>query len=201
MVVETKLSNLLLKLNRLKLMPRTGWLLCGVTPAAAEDVAQHSFEVAAITMFLIEGLSREGGKIDRERALGMAILHDWAEAEVADFPYTARKYLKPTGAKEQMEQAALVDLLRGLPEREKFLELWKEYREGKTTEAKLVHAADYLSIMVQGIRYREQGIRSREIKELWQAVKRDLKPYAKEFKIIDQLAKELNLAFSSPSTF
>ncbi|MEM3452542.1 MAG: HD domain-containing protein [Candidatus Hadarchaeum sp.] len=196
-----KLTELLLRLNRLKNIPRTGWLFCDISTMDVEDVAQHSFEVVSITMFLADELMKEGKKVNRERAISMAILHDWAESEVADFPYTAKKYLKPARAKERMEHDALVDLLKDLPEKEGYLKLWEEYREEKTAESKLVHAADLLSIMVQGIKYRERGIKSRGLNELWRAVKEDLKPYAEEFKIVGELIKELNSSFTSPSSF
>ncbi|MEM4723552.1 MAG: HD domain-containing protein, partial [Candidatus Hadarchaeum sp.] len=176
-------------------------IFCTISNVDVEDVAQHSFEVATITMFLTDELMKKGKKVNRERAISMALLHDWAESEVADFPYTAKKYLKPAGAKERMEHNALVDLLKDLPEKNKYLEIWEEYRDGKTAESKLVHAADFLSIMVQGIEYRERGIKSKELNELWRAVEEDLKPYAEEFKIVGELIKELNSTFSSPSSF
>lgn len=186
-----KLAELLLKLNRLKNIPRVGWLFCNIPPADVEDVAQHSFEVTTITIFLADELIKEGKKVNRERAIEMAILHDWAESEVADFPYTAKKYLKPTEAKELMEEGALMDLLKDLPEKDKYLKLWGEYKDKKTIESRIVHAADFLSIMVQGVKYRGRGVKSRELDELWRAVKRDLKPYAREFKIVRELIKEL----------
>lgn len=190
-----KLTELLLRLNRLKNIPRTGWLFCNISKADVEDVAQHSFEVATITMFLVDELTREGKKVNRERAISMAIMHDWAESEVADFPYTAKKYLKPVEAKEQMEQSALLDLLKDLPRKDDYLKLWLEYKEGKTAESRLVHAADFLSIMIQGLKYRERSAVSKELSELWRTVKKDLKPYAKEFKIVGELIKELTSAF------
>ncbi|MBC7218681.1 MAG: HD domain-containing protein [Hadesarchaea archaeon] len=196
-----KLTELLLTLNRLKNIPRSGWFFCNIFTADVENVAQHSFEVAVITMFLADELKREGKKVNRERAISMAILHDWAESMVADFPYTARKYLKPAEAKKQMEHNALLDLLNNLPKKGEYLKQWEEYMEGKTVESKLVHAADFLSIMIQGVKYRQRGVKSRGLNELWRAVKDDLKPYAKEFKIVGELVNELNSAFTSPSGF
>lgn len=186
-----KLHELLGRLNNLKRMPRTGWLLCDVPPGEVEDVAQHSFEVAAITMLLVDELAQEDKKLNRERALAMAVVHDWAEAEVADFPYTALKHLGPPGRKQRMERSALEKLLEGRPEKSKYLALWQEYSDKRTPESRLVHAADYLSMLVQAIKYREQGIASRELGELWRAVKKDLTPYVKEFRSVRELAAEL----------
>lgn len=194
-MVKLRLSELLSRLNRLKLVPRTGWLFCNVPPAGVEDVAQHSFEVATITMLLTDELQRGGKKIDGGRALSMAILHDWAETEVGDFPYTALKHLGSSEIKRRMESSALGELLRDVSEKEKYLGLWKEYSERRTLESKLVHASDYLSMLIQAIKYRERGILSKELDELWLAVKRDLAPYTKEFKIVDEIVNELNSIF------
>ncbi|GAI31279.1 unnamed protein product, partial [marine sediment metagenome] len=45
----------------------------------------------------------------RERALSMAVVHDWAEASIGDFPCTALKYLGPAGTKKRFEKRALED--------------------------------------------------------------------------------------------
>ncbi len=184
------MCELLERLNNLKRMPRTGWLLCDVAPGEVEDVAQHSFEVAAMSLLLADELERKGKKLDRERILTMAVMHDWAEAEVADFPYTALKHLGPS-RKRRMERSALEELLKGKPEKARYLALWQEYNDKRTLESKLVHAADYLSMLVQATKYREQGVRSRELGDLWRAVTKDLAPFVKEFGPVRELVVEL----------
>ncbi|MDI6642447.1 MAG: HD domain-containing protein [Candidatus Hodarchaeaceae archaeon] len=185
------------RLNNLKRIPRTGWLLCNVSSSEVEDVAQHTFDVTAITLLLADELERQGKKIDQGRALSMAVVHDWAEASVGDFPYTALKYLGPAGTKKRVEKRALEDLFGKLPKREKYLALWQEYSEKRTPEANLVHAADYLSMLVQAVKYRERGNRSRELDELWRAVKKDLARYMKEFKPVRELVGELDKRYSA----
>jgi len=185
------------RLNNLKQMPRSGWLFCDVPLNEVEDVAQHSFEVSAITLLLIDELERSGVKLNPERALSMAILHDWAEASVTDFPYTALKYLGSKDLKERMEQRALEDNLRSIPSSERYLKLWQEYSEKRTPEAKLVHAADYISMLVQALKYKERGNKSKELHELWQAVHEDLKPYIAEFKPVKDLVKDFDKRYSA----
>jgi len=187
------------RLNNLKRMPRTGWLFCDVPLSEVEDVAQHTFDVAAITLLLTDELERSGAKLDHQRALSMAILHDWAEASVTDFPYTALKYLGSADVKKRMEHRALEDILRNLPSGERYLKLWQEYSEKRTAEAKLVHAADYISMMVQAIKYKERGNRSKELDELWRALHTDLKSYIAEFKPVKDLVKEFDKRYSTLS--
>jgi putative hydrolase of HD superfamily len=185
-----KLDELLGKLGGLKEIPRTGWLFAGVPLENVENVAEHSFEVSTITLLLLDELQDSGVKLDREQALTMALTHDWPEALVADFPYTALKYLDPQNTKGKMEEKALSELLGG---REKYLNCWREYRDEKTPESRLVHAADYLSMLLQAIRYRERGNCSLGIGELWKAVLRDLEPYLNEFPPVRGLVEELRL--------
>lgn len=194
---KVKLCELLERLNNLKQMPRTGWLLCNVPLSEVEDVAQHTFDVAAITLLLADELERGGKKLDRGRALSIAVVHDWAEAESGDFPYTALKYLGPAGTKKRIEKRVLEGLLGELPNKEKYLKFWREYSEKRTIEAKLVHAADYLSMLVQAIKYRERGNRSRELDELWRVVCKDLKPYTREFPVVKELITELQKRYSN----
>jgi putative hydrolase of HD superfamily len=187
-----KLDELLEKLGNLKEIPRTGWLFAGVPLDEVEDVAQHSFEVATIALFLLDELGRGGAELNRERVLTMALVHDWPEALVADFPYTAVKYLGPVDVKRKMEDTALSELLEG---NRKYLELWREYSERKTVEARLVHAADYLSMLFQALKYRVRGNRSQALEELWSAVLQDLKPYVDEFPPARDLVEELKTRF------
>lgn len=192
-----KLNEFLERLNNLKHIPRTGWLLCNVPLTDVEDVAQHTFDVVTITLLLADELERRGKKLDRERALNMAIVHDWAEALVGDVPYTALKHLGPTGAKKRIEKRALEDLLRGLPNKEKYLALWREYSGKSTLESKLVHVVDYLSMLVQVLKYRERGNRSKELDELWRTVHKDIKIYEKELPLVMALIKELDERYSA----
>jgi len=192
-----KLCELLEHLNNLKRIPRTGWLLCNVSLKDVEDVAQHTFDVVAITLLLADELERRGKKLNRERALSMALVHDWAEASVGDFPNTALKHLESPDIKKRMEKSALEELFIGLKNKEKCMKLWHEYCEKRTIESKIVHSADYLSMLVQALKYRERGNRSRQLDELWRAVKNDLAPYAAEFKPVRELVAELNKKYTA----
>lgn len=155
--------------------------------------------MAAITLLLADEAKRGGRKLDVERALSMALLHDWAEVMVADFPYTALKYLGEPGTKKQMEGKAMKDLLTGLPDQQTLMKLWQEYSEKRTFEAKIVHAADYLSMLIQAIKYRERGNRARELDELWRAVHADLGPYAAEIKEVKELVEKLDKRYAKLS--
>lgn len=179
------------KLNRLKRTPRMGWLECEVPPDKVEDVAQHSFETASVVLLLLDELEREGRKLDRERAMSIAVTHDWAEALTGDFSATVSRQVGEE-LRAQMESEALGDLVARLPRRERYLDFRREYQEDRTPEAKLVHAADHLSILIQAVGYLERGNRSKRLGELWQAVHEDLKPYMKEFPPVKKFVEKLD---------
>lgn len=81
----------LIELQRLKRLDRTGWTLRGL-PNGTESGAAHSFGVGVTAMMLADELAEHGIPVDRERVLRMALLHDWAETRVGDMPRTAVAY-------------------------------------------------------------------------------------------------------------
>lgn len=183
-----KLVELLQKLNRLKEMPRTGWVLAGIERTRVEDVAQHSFEVASISLLLGETMVKSGYPLDLRKLLTISIIHDWSETAVGDFPYPALKYLSERGVKMEMERKALRELLSGSPD---LISAWEEYSRGTTVEAKLVRAADLISMLVQATKYVERGHRSKELDELWNAVLLDLRPFVEEFPEVRELVDDV----------
>lgn len=135
--------------DRLSALPRTGWLLRGVTDA--ESIAEHSFGVALVTMLLVDEARARGVEIDGERALRMALLHDAAEAFTGDVPMPAK-----TAALRAALSDAEGDLLASelsAPE----LALWREAEACESLEARVVKAADKLQMLVKALIYEDQG--------------------------------------------
>ncbi|MEM2281971.1 MAG: HD family hydrolase [Candidatus Hadarchaeales archaeon] len=174
---------LLRKLNNLKHLPRTGWSFCSIPPSETEDVAQHTFEVASICLLLSEGL-----EVNREKVLKLALIHDWPEAVVGDFSYTALPFLGGKEVKGRIEDRALQSFLGNEKE---LVELWREGREDRTPEARLVRFSDYLSILLQALHYFERGNRSQGLRELCENVCKDLDPYLSFFPQFKPLVDEL----------
>jgi putative hydrolase of HD superfamily len=67
----------------LKNIPRTGWLQKGIPFYEAESIAEHSFEVAAIALALLNNVRI---KVDAEKVLAMALIHDLSESVIGDMP-------------------------------------------------------------------------------------------------------------------
>src|SRR5947209_12195820 len=87
--------SVLLELQRLKRLDRTGWVLRGLPPGA-ESVAAHSYGVALAAMLLADECTARGVELNVERVLRLALRHDLKGArtgerarERADIPRSA----------------------------------------------------------------------------------------------------------------
>jgi putative hydrolases of HD superfamily len=172
------LAALQMRLQTLKLLPRTGWLQRGLRDV--ESVAEHSFGVAALAL-VIGDLQPE---LDRGRLLAIALVHDLAEALIGDLPASASRLIgKP--AKHEAERQALLELLGDLPQGAHYVELWEEYSAAASPEARLVKALDRLEMLAQALAYERAGARS--LGEFWD----DPDGWAAEFPLVRALAQQL----------
>lgn len=138
----------MLGLDALADLPRTGWLLRGVRPC--ESIADHSFGVAILAMLFVDAIRAEGGTIDGERVLRMALVHDAAEAKTGDVPMP-NKTPRMSEALHELEAILVSDLLPpGLRE------VWTEAEVGDSLEARVVKAADKAQMMIKALAYERQ---------------------------------------------
>jgi putative hydrolases of HD superfamily len=156
----------LIELQRLKGLERTGWMLRGIAQGA-ESVAAHSYGVAVAAMLLADELQARGVKVDVERVLRIALLHDWAEARVGDLPRTATEYFGAE-ARKRAERAAFDDLVEGASAEvaARYRELHEEYEAREHLEARLVKAADVIDLLVQTLAFERAGVRG--LDEFWE---------------------------------
>lgn len=158
----------LIELQRLKRLDRTGWVLRGF-PNATESVAAHSFGVSVTAMLLADGLLAQGVPIDAEKVLRIALLHDWAEARVGDLPRTATLYFGSENRK-QAETSAFRDLTESANrDAAPYTNLYHEYEERNTLEARVVKAADVIDLLVQALALERAG--GRGLDEFWEVAK------------------------------
>ena len=159
----------LIELQRLKALPRTGWLLRGIREV--ESVAAHTYGVALTAMVLADLVEARGQVIDGEAVLRMALLHDLAEVRTGDLPSTIKPYFDP-GTMRRAEEGVATDLLGPLGQLgDHWYELWREYEDRRTLEARLVKAADKLDLLVQASEYEQGGARA--LDEFWRNAEDD----------------------------
>jgi len=164
-----------IKVNKLKEMPRTGWVLRGVKNP--ETISEHIFGVAFLTWLLSE---KKGLNI--ERAIKIALSHDLCEVYAGDmtpFFYYTRPPKKPkTGAerkkmydrwvrlskkdkkkrgekKFEIEKKSFLKMLKRLePElRREILAHWFDYEKRMSREGKFTKQIDVIETLIQSIRF------------------------------------------------
>ncbi len=133
----------LLEAGKLKHLARTGWKLRGIKNP--ESVADHSWRLALMAMIFCDGL-------DKLKCIEMALIHDLLEAIAGDIPPEEISGIAKE-EKERREKEAAKSLFSGT----ELLDIWEEYLENKTLEAKLVHDLDKLEMAIQAVEYMKLG--------------------------------------------
>lgn len=149
MVKEKDLAPFFDAVIGLKYVRRAGWA-AKVGIKDPESVADHSFAMCAVGMALSDILG-----LDTRKVLKMIVLHDLAESMVGDYMPGEVS----TGQKRQEESGAMKKILACLPAkvRSDYSEIWREYLQGKTKEARFVHRIDKLEMALQAARYARDG--------------------------------------------
>ncbi len=143
----------------LKKIRRTGWQLRGIKEC--ESIADHCFGVVFLTYFLSTLVN---SKIDRNKAVSIAIIHEIGETRVGDIPFVALKYFPN---KDTMETMAIEDVLAplGLETSKESLALFKEFEEGSSVEGRFVKAIDKLEMLITAAEYEKSGFSG--LKDFW----------------------------------
>jgi putative hydrolase of HD superfamily len=162
--------SVLLELQRLKRLDRTGWVLRGLPPGA-ESVAAHSYGVALTAMLLADECAARGVGLDVGRLLRIALLHDLQETRTGDMPRTVADYYGRE-ARRAAERAAFDDIMRGSAHAPVYAELHEDYESRASLEARLVKAADVIDLLAQALAFERAGARG--LGEFWEgAAERD----------------------------
>jgi putative hydrolase of HD superfamily len=128
--------------ERLKRELRHSWLSDG----RRESVAEHTWFMALMALLTHRRLEEP---VSLERVLSMAIVHDLAEIEVGDIPYFETGDQKAKKAELELAAIERIATMLPAPEGEMVKQLWLEFEDGKTPEARFVRALDHLEVQVQ----------------------------------------------------
>jgi putative hydrolase of HD superfamily len=130
--------NLIRKAEPLKDTLRSAYTASGKT----ESVAEHSWRLTLLALTFAD-LCPDA---DTLRLLKLCILHDLGEVIGGDVPVPQQ-----TGDKSSAERADFQSLIADLPDalREDFSNLWDEYEDAQTTEARYAKALDKIETILQ----------------------------------------------------
>jgi 5'-deoxynucleotidase len=133
----------------LKTIKRSGWIhKSNIT--SPESVADHSYSMCMMSMILAEIINLDSGHI-----MKMVIIHDLAESLVGDHMPDDISSEK----KQLVEDKAMKKIISKLPNplRKNYLNIWNEYNDNITVNAKFVHNMDKLEMALQAKEYEFEG--------------------------------------------
>lgn len=143
----THLKHLLEYSEKIKHLPRSGWLRMNINNA--ETVGAHSWQMTLMALYL--STQSENTEYDFDRIIKLCICHDLAESKIGDItPKDAAYSMKGEREQQAMEEianAADFPLLS---------ELFREYEANQTQEAKLAHDLDKIDMLAQVLYYQKQ---------------------------------------------
>ncbi|MDE1769255.1 MAG: HD domain-containing protein [Thaumarchaeota archaeon] len=151
----------------LKKVPRTGWKN-KVNIEHPESVADHSFGTAVMAMVL-----SDLQKLDTQKILKMALLHDLAESITGDF--MPEEISRET--KNIAERDAMKEILSKLPGNitEEYDKIWQEYLQANTKESILLHEIDKMEMAIQAAKYSSEGFSKEKLDLFVDSAKKEIK--------------------------
>jgi len=119
-----------------------------------ESSAEHTWSALVLANYFLDKIKL---KLNHQKVYELLLYHDLLEIETGDI---GLHKLEERKDKKEKEQKALPLLLKQLPTEfgEKFRQLFQEYEERKTPEAKFVKAIDYLDAELHELDYKKDWI-------------------------------------------
>ena len=110
-----------------------------------ENDAEHSWHLAMMTLILAE---HSNEPIDVLKVIKMVLIHDIVEIDAGDtFIYDTQK--NHTNTANELEAAKRIFGILPTKQRDELIDLWMEFEEGKTVDAKFAKAMDRLEPLLQ----------------------------------------------------
>ena len=166
----------------LKRVPRSGWITYRISGHDVESVSSHSYSVAVIALVMSEMMRSRNQKVDVERVLRMALLHDLSESLTFDISKAYLRYLGRKGSvlKTRLERKAASRILSDLQNKQlarTFRTAIEAYSSSNTPEARIVHCADALDLLLQVIEYERMGYSKVTLDPIWKETRSKLIKY------------------------
>ncbi len=139
-----------LQASHLKNIYRRAWLKF-LPKEKIESDGDRVFGVTLLSMLLANESFPE---LDKRKVLEMALVHELGEAYTGDIVPDDKV---PHEKKFRGEKIAVEKIFSSHPQGKKYLQLWHEFEEGKTPEARFVKQIDRLELALQTIVYQAQS--------------------------------------------
>ncbi len=166
---------------RLKRMVRSGWLFSGVSKADVESVADHSYMVSLLSLILCLNEQAKGERINMEKVLMMALIHDLPECVSQDIDRRIRKFSpnKYDAFKKELDINAFKTVIEPLSKEytDKLLPYYSELIEGNSKEARIVIEADRIETLLQLHQYLQMGLDKELFHEFFETFNKEKNSY------------------------
>lgn len=136
--------------NKLKDVIRTGWQTWHVKRERLESVAEHVYGVQMLAMLMHSEYQYD---IDIMKVIFMLAVHELEETVIGDLT----QFEITDKGKAKIGHEAVCNLLDGLLNKDKIMNLVLEFDERKTSEAKFAYYCDKLECDIQSKLYDEEG--------------------------------------------
>lgn len=145
------LTNFFFELGMLKKFEHCGTKFAGVKNP--DSLGEHTCRAAQIGYAL--ALLEKG---DPGKVAAMCLMHDIGEIRIGDAHRIAQRYLDTLGGEKKAVYEQTENLFPAL--KNHIRELWNEFHEQKTHNAKIARDADLLETMLQAKEYIDNGYRA-----------------------------------------
>ncbi|WP_438824864.1 HD domain-containing protein [Bacillus sp. JJ722] len=131
--------------EKLKYELRHSWLSNG----RQESVAEHTWRVSLMAMLIEPYLDQ---KVDTAKLLKMIIIHDLVEAEATDIPAFDTMNNPEIKKQKTLNELKAIENIRNMLKGQlgnEVYDLWMEFENKQTFEAKVANALDKLEVQIQ----------------------------------------------------
>eukprot|EP00252_Welwitschia_mirabilis_P001601 TRINITY_DN114_c0_g1_i1.p1 TRINITY_DN114_c0_g1~~TRINITY_DN114_c0_g1_i1.p1 ORF type:complete len:276 (+),score=67.89 TRINITY_DN114_c0_g1_i1:329-1156(+) len=133
----------------LKTTKRKGWVIRGIQNA--ESIADHMYRMALMAVIV-----NEVPGVNRERCVKMALIHDIAEALVGDITPSDGISKEEKSRKERKALDEICSLLGEGDKADEIKDIWNDYENNASLEAKLVKDFDKVELILQALEYENE---------------------------------------------
>ncbi|KAK6339715.1 hypothetical protein TWF718_009108 [Orbilia javanica] len=163
-------------IDRLKHIPRTGWVVEGVENP--ETIASHMYRMSILAMLCPDT------SLDRSKCIKMALVHDIAESVVGDFtpmdPISKEEKYRRESTTIKYFSTKLLEKVNPTVANE-LVELFEEYEAGTTKEAIFVKDIDVYDMLLQAFEYEKESKGEKSLARFMKAEARLQTDYVKQW--------------------
>ncbi|XP_038655668.1 HD domain-containing protein 2 [Scyliorhinus canicula] len=149
-------------MGQLKRVPRTGWVYRNVE--GPESVSDHMYRMAVMALLT------EDQKLNKDRCIKLALVHDMAECIVGDIAPADKISKEEKHRREEEAMKHLIGLLSDDVGKE-VLGLWEEYENQSSAEAKYVKELDRFEMIMQAFEYEQLEQKPGRLQEFYDSTK------------------------------